>query len=232
MPSLYFTPFEALKDLKINLKEKKEEPQKRATAPVSGPSQDKKNEKTDRELFLEAMTGVREIKEFSGAFEEAGASGPAKRGLPDGPKAQEQDPAALLEELVSGKKKIVLEQTGEYMEWTAPGATPDIARRLHRGEFAIREYIDLHGLDRQEAFDALCLFFREAIRKKAPCVKVIHGRGLRSPGGPVLKEALCRWLQGPFRKHVLAYASARNCDGGLGATYVILKQAVGTKRFA
>ncbi len=176
------------------------------------------------------MDGVREIKEFSAAFEEAGWQKAARREPPQGPQGQ-RDSTAFLKELISGKRKIVLEQTGEYIEWTAPGASPDIARRLHRGEFAVREYIDLHGLGSQEALDALRLFFREAIRKKAPCVKVIHGRGLRSPGGPVLKEALGRWLQGPFRKHVLAYASARDCDGGLGATYVVLRHAAGGRRF-
>ena len=231
-PSLYFTPFESLKDFKITPKgEKRDEGGKRKGLPVCDKPLLEK-EKTEREIFLEAMAGVREIKEFSGAFTGGGEPG---RKLPQGPRERREDcsgdPVAFLRELVSGKKKIVLEQTGEYMEWTSPGAGPDIARRLHRGEFAVREYIDLHGMSREEALDALHIFFREAVRKKASCVKVIHGRGLRSPGGPVLKQELSKWLQGPFRKHILAYASARACDGGLGATYVVLRQTGGTKRF-
>jgi DNA-nicking Smr family endonuclease len=39
----------------------------------------------------------------------------------------------------------------------------------------------------------------------------------------VLKQAVQKWLQTSFRRWVLAYASAKDCDGGLGATYVILK---------
>ena len=241
-PSLFFTPFESLKDFKIIPRGRRSGPGKKPNGKHEGiekemsagvePLQEK--EKTNREVFLEAMAGVRQIKEFSAAFTESGAGGRGPRR--PGP-ALSRDTAdsfssvAPLEELVSGKKKIVLEQTGEYIEWASPGASPGITRRLHNGEFAVREYIDLHGMSRDEAFEALRVFFVKSIREKASCVKVIHGRGLRSPDGPVLKEALKKWLQGSFRKHVVAYASARDCDGGLGAAYVLLRRAGGTKRF-
>jgi DNA-nicking Smr family endonuclease len=74
-----------------------------------------------------------------------------------------------------------------------------------------------------EAEEALISFFRDAVKRRLFCIKVIHGRGLRSPNGPVIKEALKQWLHGPFRKWVMAYASAKDCDGGLGATYIMLK---------
>jgi DNA-nicking Smr family endonuclease len=54
-------------------------------------------------------------------------------------------------------------------------------------------------------------------------VKIIHGRGLRSPRGPVLKEKLIKRLSGKYRKHVVAFVTARQCDGGLGALYILLK---------
>ena len=74
-----------------------------------------------------------------------------------------------------------------------------------------------------EAEEALFSFFQEAVKKRLFCVKVIHGRGLRSPKGPVLKEAVIKWLHGQFGKWVLAYSSAKARDGGLGATYIILR---------
>ncbi|MGB9761249.1 MAG: Smr/MutS family protein [Caldimicrobium thiodismutans] len=53
----------------------------------------------------------------------------------------------------------------------------------------------------------------------------MHGRGLSSKGKPVLKEKVREWLEkGPYRKYILAYASAKPCDGGPGATYVLLTQ--------
>ena len=109
------------------------------------------------------------------------------------------------------------------MEWAAPEMKKETAKKLHQGRFSVQDSIDLHGMSLAEAEHALTLFLREALRKRLFCIKVIHGRGLRSPNGPVLKEALQRWLHGPFRKWVLAYASAKGCDGGLGATYIIIK---------
>jgi DNA-nicking Smr family endonuclease len=175
-----------------------------------------KNDKTDEELFLEAMANVKERQEFR----KIPYSSPAIIKI-SSPKSE--DDIEVLKEIVHGKKKIRLSDTGEYIEWTRPGARKDLAKRLHKGDFSIQDYIDLHGLTLAEAEDVLIEFFKKALAMQYSCVKVIHGRGLKSPHGPVLKEALIRWLQGHFRKWVLAYATARDCDGGLGATYVLLK---------
>ena len=175
-----------------------------------------KNVKTDEEIFLEAMTDVRENKEFRKIPYQ---SPPAiKITTP-----QQEDDVKVLEEIVLGKKKIRLSDTGEYIEWTRPGARKDLARRLHRGDFSVQDCIDLHGLTLTEAEEALIEFFKKVLARQYSCVKVIHGRGLKSPHGPVLKEAFKKLLRGPFRKWVLAYATAKDCDGGLGATYVLLK---------
>jgi len=66
-------------------------------------------------------------------------------------------------------------------------------------------------------------FFREAFTQGWRCVKIIHGRGLRSVKGPVLKDAVIRRLLGRWRKQVIGFVSARQCDGGLGALYVMLR---------
>jgi len=174
------------------------------------------NNKTDEEIFLEAMMDVRENKEFRKI--------PYKRpAMVNIPSPQSGDDVEVLKEIVHGKKKIRLSDTGEYIEWTRPGTRKDLAHRLHHGDFSVQDYIDLHGLTLTQAEEALIEFFKKALARQYSCVKVIHGRGLKSPHGPVLKEALIRWLQGSFRKWVLAYATAKDCDGGLGATYVLLK---------
>jgi DNA-nicking Smr family endonuclease len=175
-----------------------------------------KDIKTDEEIFLEAMTDVRENKEFRKIPYQ---SPPAIKI----PAPQQEDDVKVLEEVVLAKKKIRLSDTGEYIEWTRPGARKDLAWRLHKGDFSVQDCIDLHGLTLNEAEEALIEFFREALSRQYSCIKVIHGRGLKSPRGPVLKEAFKQLLRGPFRKWVLAYATAKDCDGGLGATYVLLK---------
>jgi DNA-nicking Smr family endonuclease len=173
-------------------------------------------QKTEEELFREAMSGVREIAEFREIQ-------PKKPPGFKPPPAREENGVEALREIINGRRKITLTDTDEYVEWVRPGMRRDVAGRLHKGEFSVQDYIDLHGLTEEEAEGECAAFIRLSVRKRLFCVKVIHGRGLRSPGGPVLKRALERWLRGPLRKHVLAYATARDVDGGLGATYVLLK---------
>ena len=171
--------------------------------------------KTDQELFHEAMADVREIKEFRDI--------PFKAPKGVRPRtARKENDFEILTQIVKGERRIRLSDTGEYMEWTSPRIRSDITRRLHKGDFAVQDSIDLHGMTLTEAEEALTCFFRDAVKQRLFCIKVIHGRGLRSPRGPVLKEAFRKLLHGPFSKWVLAYATAKDCDGGLGATYVVL----------
>lgn len=193
----------SLKDLKV-LKE---------SLPSGKPSP---QTETDDELFREAMAGVREIREFREIPYKK--SGVLKCRI-----VHREDGVEMLKQVVKGERGVRLSDTGEYMEWAGRYVRGDITKKLHRGDFAVQDSIDLHGMTLREAEEALDLFFRGAVKKRLFCIKVIHGRGLGSPNGPVLKEAFRRLLHGAFSKWVLAYATARDCDGGLGATYVILK---------
>ncbi|HTR45078.1 MAG TPA: Smr/MutS family protein [Thermodesulfovibrionales bacterium] len=173
--------------------------------------------KTDEDIFSEAMADVREIPEFR----EIPCKVPPRRKYRSA-RAHESNEA--LERIVTGRERIRLSDTGEYIEWSSPLIRRDVTKRLHEGGFAVQDSIDLHGMTLVEAEEALKCFFAEAIRRRSFCVKVIHGRGLRSPNGPVIKEAMKVWLQRSFRKRIVAYATAKDRDGGLGATYVLLKQ--------
>lgn len=205
-----YTPFEGLKDAPIsrNPRPAQKAPPPASRRPASG--------RSDEEVFLEAMSDVREIKEFR----EIPPRKPPKCAPPSpGP----DKTLEVLREIVEGRRKIPLPDTSEYAEWVNPRLRKDIARRLHQGDFSVQDYIDLHGMGLGEAEEAFGEFFREAVRKKLFCIKVIHGRGLRSPKGPILREAVRKWLHGQYGKWVSAYATARDCDGGLGATYILLK---------
>jgi DNA-nicking Smr family endonuclease len=204
-----FTPFQGLKKA---LKRKGCEEDKRPTI----------KEQTDEEIFLNAMADVKEIKEFR----KIPLSDPPQfKNTKENRKLSKEtdDSVQILRQIVNGERKIRLSDTGEYIEWASPRIRKDIAQRLHRGDFSVQDCIDLHGMTLSEAEASFRLFFQDALRRRLFCIKVIHGRGLRSPNGPVLKEALKTWLQGKFRKWILAYSSAKDCDGGLGATYIILK---------
>jgi DNA-nicking Smr family endonuclease len=99
-------------------------------------------------------------------------------------------------------------------------------RRLRDGAFALEAHLDLHGLDRHEAKSAVRDFIERARSEGRRCVLLVHGRGLGSKEGvPVLKERLREWLtRGGIGRKVLAFASARPCDGGTGALYVLLRR--------
>jgi len=196
-----FTPFKGLRD---SLGEKRNPAETR----------------TEEEVFLDAMSDVREIREFREIPYRKPGNRPRKGILAK----KRDDTVEILRAIVRGEKKIRLSDTGEYIEWRSPEFNRNITRRLHEGDYSVQDCIDLHGMTTSEAEEALFRFFREAIRRGHFCVKVIHGRGLRSHRGPVLKKAMEKWLHGSFRKLVGAYVTAKDCDGGLGATYIILKQ--------
>lgn len=173
---------------------------------------------SDEELFLSAMKEVLEIKEFREI------PVPRKKAVSVQKKGPtESEPLAVLEEIVLGKKPLDLCVTQEYVEWTNRNHKGDIIRKLREGRFSVQDYLDLHGLTLEEAETEVEEFLKDSLKKSRRCVKIIHGRGLRSPKGPVLKEALIKWLSLRHRKNVIAFVTARQCDGGLGALYVLLR---------
>lgn len=111
--------------------------------------------------------------------------------------------------------------TGEHLSFRRPNVREEVLRKLKRGQFALEAEIDLHGLGRHAAHEALRQFLNDSVRRGLRCVRVIHGKGLRSgPGGPVLKHVVNNWLR--RIEDVAAFASARPVDGGTGAVYVLL----------
>ena len=129
----------------------------------------------------------------------------------------------LKEEWPPKKIEIKFWLTSEYIEGKAPGISRRIVKALREGKFAIKRTLNLRGMFVEEAKEAFEEFMKKAILNGDRCVLIIHGRGLSSRYEPVLKNKVKEWLEkGPFRKYVLAYSSARPCDGGLGATYVLL----------
>jgi DNA-nicking Smr family endonuclease len=114
-------------------------------------------------------------------------------------------------------------ESGDELAFRRDGVTEAVLRRLRRGEYSIRDEIDLHGMTQDEARAALGAFLAESALHGRHCVRVIHGKGRGSGNrGPVLKSAVNRWL----RRHgaVRAFCSARRSDGGTGALYVLIER--------
>jgi len=110
---------------------------------------------------------------------------------------------------------------GEELVFHRPHVQRGVLRRLRRGEYRVQREIDLHGLTVAQAKHALREFLLAARAQHVRCVRIIHGKGLRSGHrGPVLKAAVSGVLR--RTQAVLAYVSARPVDGGTGAVYVLL----------
>ena len=163
------------------------------------------------------------------------AAGPVRR-LPDhGRVLPERDPPApipvqkqldeqrVLQEALSDEfDASTLLDVDDAMSYRRPGVGTDVTRKLRKGEWSIQREIDLHGLRRDDAREALAAFIRESHRHGIRCVRVVHGKGLGSPGKtPVLKGKVQGWLV--QKNEVMAFVQARAAEGGAGALVVLLR---------
>lgn len=125
--------------------------------------------------------------------------------------------------LVKGPTGDIVNTT-EYIEGYCEDMHPMVMDKLRSGEFSVEQCLDLHGYSIADSSFLFSDFIEKAVKDGIHCVKVIHGRGLKSKGDPVLKKNLTSWIiRAMNRKWVIAFATARQRDGGAGATYILLR---------
>jgi len=208
------TPFAALKGLKgaaespvVNMTPPKVEPK---TAP------------DDMDLFFQAMSGV----------ERLGVQ--QHKSLPEKPVSSvkaivrkiEEDEQQLFLEVVAGMKLDV--RFDDNIPDSTAAVTPSGSsrlRQLRRGTIRLDYELDLHGLTRDEALDALAMFIGGAFRRQQQAVLVITGRGNHSPEEPVLKKAVEKWLRETGKEMIAEFLQAPRQMGGDGAIVVFLKKS-------
>lgn len=187
----------------------------------------RKSLESEKELLEKAMEGVTPLSREKYA-ERIFIAEPAE-GFK---KKDDVETLKRLEDLVHYGKGFNVCDTPEYIEGTGYHVHREIAKRLHQGDFSIQAFVDLHGMVVEDAKEVFERFFKWAVIAGKTGLLVVHGRGLSSPAEPVLKRKVEEWLtRGSWRKWVVAYSSARKCDGGAGATYVLLRQRPVSKRF-
>ena len=145
---------------------------------------------------------------------------------------REREVIRELDALVSGESPFDVRHSDEFMAGCVPGLDPRVLRQLRKGEFTPQADLDLHGCDAAHARVLVESFVVDAHARGLRCLRIVHGRGRRSPNGePVLRPSLPRWLaRGPARLIVLAYTSAPQYDGGTGASYVLLARRKAERR--
>ncbi len=226
-----YRPFEDLK----NLLDSKSLPDSKGPPADPEPSLSQTDAETikesdpaaDASMFKEAMAGVKRMSRDNCVEKKGSACSPF-----DLTADEEEEVLMRLQDLVDRGKGFVVASTPEYIEGVGDRAHPEIAQRLHRGDFSIQGHLDLHGLTVEAAQTAFDNFLKESILTGKTAVLIIHGRGLSSPAEPVLKTNVYNWLShGPWRRWVIAFTSARSCDGGAGASYVLLRRQPLAKKY-
>jgi DNA-nicking Smr family endonuclease len=169
----------------------------------------------ERHLFARAVGAVKPIPA------KARVLNLGKRPEPRPLQQDLDDQAALLESMSDEFDVSTLLDVDDQLSFRRLGIGTDITRKLRKGEWSLQGQLDLHGLRSDEAREALGQFVRDAKRMGWRCVRVVHGKGLGSPGKePVLKSKVQRWLV--QKNEVLAFVQAKPSDGGAGALVVLL----------
>lgn len=145
------------------------------------------------------------------------------------PRQRELDEAAVIVEALHGPLEIDdLLAIGDADSFLRNGVSRNVLRDLRRGRWSIQNHIDLHGLNRHEAHDAVSRFLAESQLANKRCLRIVHGRGYGSPGREgILRQLVKSWLS--RRKDVLAFCHAPSFDGGEGALWVLLRASAKTK---
>lgn len=211
-------------DLKSLSKQLKEQADARAAAEAERVKRDKVMA-VEANLFHASVGGVKRLPEQNrhvpGLPKPAAMPAPAAR-----PRTQAEDDQAVLRESLSD-----LFEVDHYLEedpalnYAAPGIGNDVVRKMRKGHWPVQDELDLHGLRRDDARDAIGDFLRRAALRNLRCVCVIHGKGFGSRSQePVLKSMVHSWLV--QKEQVIAFCAARPSEGGDGALVVLLRAAL------
>jgi DNA-nicking Smr family endonuclease len=173
-------------------------------------------EKAERDQFARAVGPVQSLSHPPRAHRQRTPAEPV-------PRQRLADEARALASTLSDQVDVsTLLDTDERLGFRQPGVGPDVLARLRRGQWTIQRQLDLHGLTRDAAREALSQFLRQAERDRLRCVRIVHGKGNGSPGRqPVLKDKVRAWLV--QKDEVIAFAQAGAADGGHGAVLVLLR---------
>lgn len=197
------------------------EAQARAATEKAAREATERQRQAERNLFSRAVGAVKSLPDSRKAHLPSPAPEPLAL-------QRQLDEQSVLREAISDDFDVTtLLETDEQLSFRRPGIGPDVTRKLRRGDWRIQRELDLHGLRTEDAREALGSFIREATKLGLRCLRVVHGKGLGSPGkAPVLKSRVQGWLI--QKNEVLAFVQARPVDGGAGALLVLLQGSGGT----
>jgi len=170
----------------------------------------------ERNLFKQAVADARPMQQVNKVAH------PVKKPKPIPKQFQRDERQALADSLSDHYIPAHELETGEELLYVRDGHSPAILSKLRRGHWVIQKHIDLHGLVSDEARAYVSEFISDCKKRGIRCVRIVHGKGLGSRNKePVLKNKVRGWLM--QKDEVIAYAQAKQQDGGSGAVIVLLK---------
>ncbi|MBK5274634.1 MAG: Smr/MutS family protein [Desulfuromonadales bacterium] len=214
------TPFNSLKGVVASSVPPAVEP------PITEPAQPLP-EDDSAELFFQAMGGVRRLQSPAQKLGKDSATPPHQTLKKQPPLPSPEDRAAtdlFLEEIGRMKLEVKFSETLPDEDELKP-LSGNRLRQLKRGIVTVDHQLDLHGLTRDEALDALPRFLRTACLRGQTAALVITGKGYHSPAEPVLQQAVASWLRDAGRELVVEFSPAPREMGGSGAFVVFLRPA-------
>ncbi len=212
----HVTPFGSLKGISV--------PEAEPAEPIR-PAANNVPETADNglDLFLQAVSDVRPFQASGIKPERAGSHPPQKTGRKTGEDLLVVEEGAFLQEIgrLNLDKKFTDSTIDESEMQPLAG---NRLRQVKRGVVSVSHQLDLHGLTREEALEALPRFLHSAQQKGQKAVLVITGKGIHSPEEPVLHQAVSSWLRDAGRKTVVEFSPAPREMGGSGAYVVFLRK--------
>ena len=204
--------------LKLKSEDKVAAPEQSRSDPSISATPQAPRKANDEELFVAAMNGVQRSHWLH-------ARHPSPQPPATPPTSPVPDGRKLMQAAMEDETPLPILDHPEYIEGWVGVSGKKLLPNLRNGLYSIQGQIDLHGFNRVEAQIAVEDFIIGMSRFHSCCVKIIHGRGINSAeSNAPLKENLQRLLATRrMARHVVAYASAPSCDGGVGAIYVLLK---------
>ncbi len=205
----------ALQDLK-KVRQQLAEAHAQAQAQAAAQALAVRQREAERHLFVRAVGAVQRLP----THDQVNLDGPSPAPIAH---QRLKDNEAVLRDCLSDEfDASTLLDTDDALSFRRPGIGRDVIHKLRKGDWSIQREIDLHGLRSEEARAALAEFIRLAHRQGLRCLRVVHGKGLGSPGKtPVLKSKVHSWLV--QKNQVMAFVQAKPAEGGAGALVVLLK---------
>lgn len=146
---------------------------------------------------------------------------PYRKPIDPTPSQRNLDDQRVMEELLAESDESLSYESGDELKFLRSGYSSRLLKKLRRGDYAIQDELDLHGLIAGEAKRETHSFINECARDNVRAVRIVHGKGRNSAGRtPVLKNMLLGWLS--KNQHVIGVISTPANDGGTGAVYVLI----------